>query len=731
MLECLVNGIKSGKVYPEAVRKFCFAVSYHSPAAYEVLRKQFNKNLPHLKTIQTWYALSDISCEPGLTDGTLKRLKGFVDDLNGEQLLCALIFDEMYLRQQVFWDENKFEYAGFTSYGVTENKKHKKKVNTEGEAGEPPNLPIAKKALNFMLSGINKHFTFPLAYHLVDSLKGNELAPLIKEFVLKVSECGVKIVKLTFDGDTTNLAACKLLGANLDINDENYRPYIENPFDQSKIYLILDPSHMEKLMRNLLGSHKVLFDEFNNRIEWQYFVDLYNLSKDGHMLTHKLNRKHIEFERNSMNVRLAAETFSSSTGDSMELLRKSGHPQFVNSAPTARFVYKMDTIFNIFNSTTRRNENDYKCALSEQNKSKIFDFIKSCMEYLKSLQMMVKRKRNGLEVEVKVNVLKTRNKTPVLGFLMDMTNLLSFYGEYVESRMILKEVRTYSFSQDHLEIFHSKIRARNGHNSNPNSIQYKAAFRRLTCNMEIRAPESANCILLEEVNSSFTPQSNVYFISSRRPKLDIINDESFRRNLALQQSQIQDEFDELENLADLDGVEITSPLHDGIAGASIAYAARLIEKKIEGQIFYCDCCKFVFAENRKLIDVTFHLIESKKPCASTFLICKIVDKFMKLYKPKCFDCLTGLDRLDKDGNENKEKDFRVLYYMIFKEIDFDKMYEDSDFKDHEPHKFHLVKCIIKEYIRIKTSQISKKITLSQYDKLLRTKLTRWIHFCGQ
>lgn len=111
---------------------------------------------------------------------------------------------------------------------------------------------------------------------------------------------------------------------------------------------------------------------------------------------------------------------------------------------------------------------------------------------------------------------------------------------------------------------------------------------------------------------------------------------------------------------------------------------------------------------------------------------------MKLYKPKFIENFnensqnsTTNEHLDGNDVENYERDFRVLFYIIFKEIDLTKVYTQSDFSGHEEHKFHLVKCIVKEYIRIKTSQISKQITLDHQDKLLRTKLTRWIHFVGQ
>lgn len=242
---------------------------------------------------------------------------------------------------------------------------------------------------------------------------------------------------------------------------------------------------------------------------------------------------------------------------------------------------------------------------------------------------------------------------------------------------------------------------------------FLGAYRRLLCNLDIKPPEASNCMALDFVDSqttTLTPQSNVYFISSRRPKLDILSDETFQYNLATQEEEISEE------LHELDGLEML----DGLNGASIAYAARMIEKRIESQAFYCDCCKFVFAENEKLVEPSIYIIASKRPCQSTFYICKLVDRFLRLYKPKFYR-----------EEDERERDFRVLYFMIFQEINFDQVFTQSDFRNHEQHKFHLVRCVVQEYIRIKTLQISKQFSLSQYDKLLRTKLTKWIHFCGQ
>lgn len=159
------------------------------------------------------------------------------------------------------------------------------------------------------------------------------------------------------------------------------------------------------------------------------------------------------------------------------------------------------------------------------------------------------------------SVLNTIYATPVLGFIMDLTNLPLMYAQYVEKDQIMTQINTYSLSQDHIEIFHAKISSRNGHNSNPNAAQYKRAYRRLLCNLEIKAPRSSNCFALGPSDSQsklFKPHSNIYFVSSRRPKLDIMKDETFKKNLECQQPQILEEFGGAEGFGALDGLEMSN-----------------------------------------------------------------------------------------------------------------------------------------------------------------------------
>lgn len=479
---------------------------------------------------------------------------------------------------------------------------------------------------------------------------------------------------------------------------------------------------MEKLIRNLLGNHGILFDENDNEIKWQYFVDLQELSTDGHLLTHKLTKKHTkEFKRNKMNVRLAVQTFSTSVADTFQILRDNEHIQFIHSYPTEKFTRMADKLFDIFISRDTRHSKVYKRPLYFGNKREIFEFIEQAKVNLKNLKMNQVRKHKGVEKAVKVNVLTTINKTPVLGFLVNLTNLPLMYAQYVEkdsndeSFDKMTHFRTYALSQDRLELLFGKIRARNGHNDNPNCAQFKGAYRRLLADIEIRPPSSANCMMFDPIDlHTFNIQSNLCSVTSRRPNIDMMSDDTFKTNLM----QFEENQENLEALSDLVGMRESNHLLDGFANASIAYASKLIEESILAADFHCECCKDVFIENEKLRDPTICLIPTKRPCLSTYNICRTVDRYVDIYKP------------DKKG-DIKNIDFRVIYYKIFQNIDYDNIFVDTDFRDHEQHRFYLVKMIIKNYFCMKTAQISREITYQEYGKIIRSKLTKWIHFKGQ
>ena len=70
---------------------------------------------------------------------------------------------------------------------------------------------------------------------------------------------------------------------------------------------------MLKLMRNLLADKGVLVDKDGNEIKWQFIKSLHEVqNKEGLRAGNRLHSRHIEWTRQKMKVKLAAQTLSSS-----------------------------------------------------------------------------------------------------------------------------------------------------------------------------------------------------------------------------------------------------------------------------------------------------------------------------------------------------------------------------------------------------------------------------------
>ena len=72
-------------------------------------------------------------------------------------------------------------------------------------------------------------------------------------------------------------------------------------------------------------------------------------ANEGLKFANKLSNHHIEFERHKMNVRLAAQTFSSSVADAIEFLKSCKQSEFADSEGTIIFIRTLDLLFDILN----------------------------------------------------------------------------------------------------------------------------------------------------------------------------------------------------------------------------------------------------------------------------------------------------------------------------------------------------------------------------------------------
>lgn len=720
-----------GEKYPEKVRHFCLGLQYYSPAAYDYVRKQFHNHLPHRKTIQAWFSNSDIKSEPGIQDGQIEKLKKIAAEYRAKynrQLLCCLIFDEIHLRQQICWSFQQLKYIGYANFG--------------GDAEDPENpgkhkVNVARQAIVFLLNGIDVNLEIPVAYYLIGELKSNDRSKLMNEVIAMVSRCDIKITNMTFDGLAGNVAACEMLGANLDVKSKKFQPFIVNPITKEKTFIILDPCHMEKLVRNRWAACRVFFDRSGNKIEWRFIEELYKYTNENDFRTHKIGKKHIEWKRNAMNVRLAVETFSESTARSIQFLMEQNISEFQGAHATIDFILRMDKLFNIFNSKNSNHENIFKRALSPTNNRIIFDFCLDSIKFFKHLKVEEtfykkgskknegekREERKGKETKKDrvisriemLPILNTRHKCGFRGFIICMKSLIAMYKEYVENHL-LKEIPTYFLLQDAIEMLFGRIRACGGFNNNPNVLQFKGAFRKIQANMKLDISEKSNCRMFEMNLPDSLFYSDIYFVSSKRAKVSM-NEHAYES----QKNQILELVENCNYEADamaeeIDTADSTHHLLDGTALFMNAYIASAIERKImKCKSFHCDDCISVFAENDKLYSIDSKLL-SHKPCRSTVDICNHTEKFFKLYNIQL---------------SQPKFDFKVLFCLIFRSMNFSSLFPKSAFSCDSSHKYQFLKCIVGQYIATRAKHISKQFTFERQDKMVRQQYNRLVNFKGQ
>lgn len=118
---------------------------------------------------------------------------------------------------------------------------------------------------------------------------------LISNVIEKLIDCKVIVSNITFDGAQSNKKMCRLLGANLNVCLTKFQPYFD--IKDQRIYIIFDPCHMIKLIRNKLAAKEILYDSDGNEIKWQYFVELVRKQNCGFELAHKMNQSHIDWTK--------------------------------------------------------------------------------------------------------------------------------------------------------------------------------------------------------------------------------------------------------------------------------------------------------------------------------------------------------------------------------------------------------------------------------------------------
>lgn len=679
VLYCLQNGILPGSSYPESIRKFCLSMHFHSPSGYRLLRNFCKNTIPHPATIRAWYANSDINVEKGVSEYCLNVLRRKVEEktAQGKKLIIALLFDEMSIKKLIQYMEGAV--VGYENF-----------PGIDASTAKP-----ASSAIVYMASAVNDNFQLPIAHWFITSLSADQKVNGLLTVARAVIGTGAIICSVTFDGLVSNPSMCDRLGANLNVHSPEFKPYMD--IDGHAVYVIFDPSHMQKLVRNILAEKKVLFDVNGRSIEWEFIRKLVKCKLNNNLITHKLTLNHINWKSNIMKVELAAQTLSASVSNSLKYLASSQHRSFLNAEFTAEYAILFNDVFDSFNSKANKpKDNPLKRPLSAENYEVITELFEKAIQYILGLQI---RDSKGEQL---TNLCSTRSKTGFQGYIVSMKSIIAMYRKFVVEEKLLDSIPTMAISQDYLEITFGRIRALNGECDNPTPQMYQSAYRKILANTTVLYSRSGNCKIRDHL-SICNPYSNISTISSRKP--------ASMTTFSKYSEATPEEIDEIEmKIQNIDLMERKQKLTDDMQNISTCYCASLIEKKVcESDEFNCDFCYKVFEDNDKM-HAAYSSSMYSVPCRSTYDICKKADEFLKV-------------QLFKESFKP-----HVMCCAIISNLNVEYLYAKSNFIQHPDHKLFLIKFIIQEYIRMKGVYLAKKISSELIVERVRRKFRKLIHF---
>lgn len=646
--------IRPTKPYNRSVRKFALVLSCKSKSVYKWIRSRFPRRLPAARTVRQWHSKSSSNFQNGFNPQSIISLTKLSNEkkADGKDLYVSMCFDEVSIRKHIQWIHARKQFNGIVTYGRRDK----------------DDFPVANNAIFFLVNLVESGESLVIGCFLIKSLDSIEKTKLVRDVIAKVNSTGACLMSISFDGLATNFSTCEALGASFDL--QNLQPFISNPEKNSKIAIVLDPPHMLKLIRNCLAAKGQLKDGLGNNIAWSYFENLVLIKSN--LVSHKMTRKHIDYNANKMNVKLAAQTFSLSVATSMETLLRNNDSNFRNAAGTIVFVRNFNKLFDIFNSKHLDSNNLIKRGLGVENAGQIFEFLNYMDGYLRSVQL------NGR------NVLETNRKTGFLGFLSNIVVLRFFYNEYILPKK-MKIILFFYFGQDMLEALFSRVRAMCGSNSNPTAEQLLGILRQLVTFNELKSSEDSSC----------QDHLNILSISSSRVR-DLPKKP--------QHSQVEtcDETQSLVfnlNFRDLYTIKIRS---------------GTIEKKIRYGTHRCSICANIFSSNSDKIEGIFlETGSAQRPTKSTVEICKTIFKLFMVH------------------NDIFNFDYSKFYSQILNSIQYDELYKHIDFSHDIQHKSQYILLIIDEYIRLHATYTARIVTLQQHAKIMGKTAQKLKHLVGQ
>ena len=304
---------------------------YHSsPKAYRLLRRTLV--LPSVRTLKR--VMRNIDVQPGFNINILSALQLKLEKLPAASKLVSIAMDEMAIKQGLAYDGKRDRVEGFA----------------EGEA-------LADHALAFVVRGIVHRWKQPFAFFFsCGPISAATMKTLLFDAIERLQKIGLTVVVVLSDQGSNNISLFQTM----------LRTSVDSPFfmyGEQKVYVMYDPPHLLKNVRNNLHKHGFLVD--GRPVEWKFVREFHaaDSSKPTRMAP-KLTRRHLDLPPfSTLRVKLAAQVLSHSVATGMNVMAQWGLIS-EDAGHTADFLEAFDQLFNAFNSSSPKSSARMKGAFT-------------------------------------------------------------------------------------------------------------------------------------------------------------------------------------------------------------------------------------------------------------------------------------------------------------------------------------------------------------------------------
>lgn len=465
--QIMASKVKSarGRRWHPAFIRFALDIQTHSPKDYEILGKYVT--LPSERMLFDYSHVSEST--EGICCNTIEDISKKIVETGMEefQTYHSLYYDEVYISQNIVFNKHTGKMTGYCNLSNADKELQEIEQLLASESDQQvidETPPVATKILAFMVKGTASGICEVVASFPVNNLTKEDLFHKHWSVVEACETAGIKIICSVGDGCPINRAFVDMHCPNTKTKSGVVYDTL-NPCNDREFYFFSDPPHLLKTIRNNFMSKARTLTKNGQVITWKTIIRLYHFQKgDTLRKCYKLNAQ-VVFPSSyaKMRVQYAAQVLSVSVANLLQQMK------WVGTEETITFIRKVNEFFDILNGNYSfegiRKKNDDLKPFKDVNDDR-FKALQGFLKYLHDWSEEIEKL--PLKAEEKERMQLCRQtlcgiEMTCLAFIDCVRFLLRQGTSFIMARV---------FSQDYLEHYFSRQRAKCGSSNNPNVTEY-------------------------------------------------------------------------------------------------------------------------------------------------------------------------------------------------------------------------------------------------------------------